>query len=336
MDTNRPERNNSNNSPIPELSILVVAYRMAGQLANTLHSFSPDYQQVDASRYEVIVVENESDDMLSDDVIAGLPGNFNYLRRANDSVSPVSALAAGLLQCRGDKLGVVVDGAQLATPGVVRFALMAFSWQEDCLVAVPGYHLGKKMQHEVSDGAAMLKEQSEFLSAIDWQQQGYRLFENCCFSPANQRGFLQPMMESNVFFCRKQSFLEEGVLDERFQHPGGGAINLHFWRKLGLQAGSPLVILAGEGTFHQYHGGVTTASPEHYQKRVESFNQQLQEIWQGDFHALRREPILLGQFHEAVQEYLQASVTLAQRRAARLTGSEQGLWQDDQNLESSS
>ena len=49
----------------PKLSIIVIGYKMAKQLVNTLYTLSEDYQQnVSAKDYEVIVVENDSTDTL--------------------------------------------------------------------------------------------------------------------------------------------------------------------------------------------------------------------------------------------------------------------------------
>ncbi len=330
MDTPVPDSGSS-----PQLSILVIGYQMAEQLANTIKSLSHDYQiGVHATDYEVVVIENRSEDMLSQKLVESLPTNIRYYQRDNDSSSPVAALAEGLELCRGHQLGVIIDGAQLVTPGVIRFAKMAFKYADDPLIAVPGYHLGHKMQHEVEDAGELLTAQREFLESINWTESdnGYRLFNWACFSPANRNGFLHPLMESNVFFCLKQSFIDIDGANARFQLPGGGAINLHILRKLGMSATRPLILLAGEGTFHQYHGGVTTANPAEYEARVNTFNEQLQEIWDMNFKALRREPVILGQFPEPVHAHLQASCTTAQRRFQRLREGNTPLWEDDFNL----
>jgi hypothetical protein len=210
---------------------------------------------------------------------------------------------------------------------------MGFRYAADPVIVVPGYHLGRSMQHEVEDTATLLADQQRFLADVAWRQNGYRLFEWACFSPANRHGFLHPFMESNVFFCRRQTFIDIDGCDRRFQYPGGGAINLHLLRKLGLHADRPLIVLAGEGTFHQYHGGVTTSGQtEDHAGRVAQFRTQLQDIWQQGFRALRREPVLLGQVPEAVHPFLQASCAAAAQRARRLEESNSPLWEDDAML----
>ena len=52
---------------------------------------------------------------------------------------------------------------------------------------------------------------------------------------------------------------ELGGLDERFELPGGGLVNHDLYRRACDLPGAELVVLLGEGTFHQYHGGAATS-----------------------------------------------------------------------------
>ena len=45
-----------------------------------------------------------------------------------------------------------------------------------------------------------------------------------------------------------------------FQSPGGGLINHDIWNRVCETGTSNLIMLLGEGTFHQVHGGVATNS----------------------------------------------------------------------------
>ncbi len=63
----------------PILSIIVVAYDMARQVQNTLLSLASGYQRgVAEADYEVLVVENDSANLIADDFIQSLPANFRY------------------------------------------------------------------------------------------------------------------------------------------------------------------------------------------------------------------------------------------------------------------
>ncbi len=66
------------------LSVVVVVYRMAEQAERTLASLAAGYQRgVDAGDYEVIVVENESPEMLgAARARAAFGADLTYLARA--------------------------------------------------------------------------------------------------------------------------------------------------------------------------------------------------------------------------------------------------------------
>ena len=67
------------------------------------------------------------------------------------------------------------------------------------------------------------------------------------------------MGESNGLFMPKAMWEELGGLDERFALPGGGLSNHDLYRRACELDGAQLVVLLGEGTFHQIHGGAATS-----------------------------------------------------------------------------
>ena len=57
----------------PALSVIVVVYRMRREAPRTLYTLSPEYQRrARPDSYEVVVVENPSDQMLSADEVTSL------------------------------------------------------------------------------------------------------------------------------------------------------------------------------------------------------------------------------------------------------------------------
>ena len=59
----------------------------------------------------------------------------------------------------------------------------------------------------------------------------------------------------------RSSFIQMGGFDKRFQTSGGGLVNHDFlYRVLSRPETCPVVIL-GEGSFHQIHGGVASNVP---------------------------------------------------------------------------
>ncbi|MFN2165497.1 MAG: glycosyltransferase, partial [Anaerolineae bacterium] len=105
----------------PAVSVVVIAYDMAAQAERTVRSLFSDYQLgVCAADYEVIVVENESRNLLDSDFVEALPDNFRYFLRRDAEPSPAAAINFGASQARGEHICIMIDGARMLTPGVMR------------------------------------------------------------------------------------------------------------------------------------------------------------------------------------------------------------------------
>lgn len=317
----------------PVLSVVVIGFRMAAQLANTLFTLGPQYQRnVERLDYEVVVVENESDDCLDRAQLDALPANFRYFRRREQGRSPVAAINLGFAESRGDYIGLLVDGARMLSPRVLEYATLAWRMDSDSITTVPGYHIGNEQHHAISDASAAYAAEAALLASIDWRANGYLLFEVATIGGGNRNGYLQPFMESNCVFASRRHFERIGFADPRFQLDGGGSINLHIFRALGMHPRTRLVVLPGEGSFHQYHGGVTTRAREDRAAELAAHKRQLHGIWNEGFHSLRREPFLLGAVTPWAMSLLEHSARMGQVRHQRLRGLGQPLWQDDEDL----
>ncbi len=314
----------------PAVSVILVGFRMPRQLENTLQTLLPAYQRgVTAEDYEVIVIENSSDANLPQEVVASLPPNFRYLLRQEPAVTPVFAVNEAFALARAPLVCLMIDGARMVSPGILATALMAYRGDRGALVAVPGYHLGRDEQHLVESGEDPYAREAELLASVDWRRDGYELFRVATFSGANRRGYLQPIMECNCLFASADNFAAIGHANTDFQLPGGGSINLHMYRSLGMLPDTRLFVLPGEGSFHQYHGGVTTSSYADREAEIERHRVQLHSYWPGGFHSLRREPILLGRVPPQAQPFLAASLERAEIRSRRLQHQGLPLWPDD-------
>lgn len=318
----------------PLLSIIVIAYDMPRQALNTLRSLNPAYQRgVAAADYEVILVENRSKRNMDAAAIAELPGNFRYFLRDEPGVSPATAINFGFSQARGQFTGLMIDGARMVTPGVVQNALMAFSLCADAMVAVPGYHLGEnEQQFHLTHGYTEEKEQA-LLDEIDWQKDGYRLFDISCLSGANPNGIFHPFMECNCLFTSAEVFREIGQADERFDLPGGGALNLCIYRKIAMHPRTRSFMLAGEGSFHQLHGGVTTSQVAQRDDILRRQSDQLNELLGQPFRSPTVEPILLGKIPGPALRYLKHSVERGMHRLQRCTARNEDMYADERTKE---
>ncbi|MCB1615749.1 MAG: glycosyltransferase [Pseudomonadales bacterium] len=318
------------NQPIPKISVVIIVYNMARQAMNTLYSLSPEYQKnIDANDYEIIVVENHSCNMLDKQQVEMLSPNIRYFCREEKGVSPVPAINFGFQKCRAPMIGLMIDGARMVTPRIIEYTLMAQHIDANAVVAVPGYNLGPAEQQYAEQLNYNEAIETAMLSKTNWQKNGYRLFDISSIGGANPTGVINPLMESNCVFASKKSFEKIGWADEQFTYPGGGSVNLHIFRSLGmLPESNAYFILPGEASFHQLHGGVTTANSSQREAMLKKFAQQLNNLW-GVFSVLKREPILLGAVTSHAQPFLKFSADEAMIRFDRL--SEKGVdhWVDD-------
>jgi len=321
----------------PALSILVVVYDMRQQAMNTLHSLSAAYQSgVDESDYEVLVLENNSGSNLDPDELASLGQNFHYYLRREPGVSPAPAINEGLARCNGSHVGLLIDGARMLSPGVLSKARQALKLP-GAIVATPGYYLSEQGRSEHGSGeveaSVVLQTETSLLDKSNWREDGYRLFQQACFSNGNRHGYLDPWMECNALFCAKTLLDKVGGADERFDLSGGGALNLHLYRQLATSEGTQLVILPGEGNFHQFHGGTSTTSGEERDALVKTFKEQLDGCWPGGFKAVSRQPTLFGTIPPAALPFLLASANSSAARYERFAASGREPWEDDRKLE---
>ncbi len=60
---------------------------------------------------------------------------------------------------------------------------------------------------------------------------------------------------------KRDDYLAMGGLDERFDTPGGGLANLDFFNRVHEREALRPIMLLGEATFHQFHGGVASNAP---------------------------------------------------------------------------
>ncbi len=279
----------------PKLSVVLISHRASRQTYNSVYSLSTQHQVgVSEDEYEIIVVENNSHDELVASQVTKLGGNIRYFHRTEDKPTPVPALNFAVSQSRADNLCIMIDGACMVTPGVIHHALRAFQMFDSPMVAVPGYHLGKEQQHHSHRTGHSEATEQAMLEELGWKDDGYRLFEVSCLGPGNDDGFFNPLLESNCLFCTKKSFQTIGGADERFDMPGGGCINLDIYNRISELPETSLVVLAGEGTFHQFHGGVSTSSCEDREEQLAAMRSQHEGIRGRPFRGIHREPHILG------------------------------------------
>jgi hypothetical protein len=297
------------NSPIlskPFISIVLIVYNMAPQAKRTMESLSTAYQRgVSAEDYEVIVVENESNNNLSEDDVTAFGENFSYFRRSESQPTPVFAINYGASKARGTHICVMIDGARMVTPGMVSYMLAAAKLEENAVIASPGYHLGPKLQQlSILEGYNQERE-AKLLEDIQWPHDGYRLFEVACLSGTCRAGFFAPISESNCICVSRSLYERLGGFDEGFTETGGGQVNLDFYKRAVELPETVLFLLMGEGSFHQLHGGITTGKKGEDRKQAMTDHfAQYASLRGGPYSAPDKRCIYLGSVPDSAVKFI--------------------------------
>jgi glycosyltransferase involved in cell wall biosynthesis len=243
----------------PKLSVVVVVYDMARETPKTLSSLAKNYQVgIDEEDYEVIVVDNGSPTPLGEALVRKFGRQFRYYYIEDASPSPASAVNFGVQRCRGKLLNIMIDGARMVTPGLLRNNLLAFKAYDDPTVMTLGWHLGPDRQQKSIQNGYSKAVEDDLLKGIDWPRQGYSLYKVASLGGSSRDGCFSTVAESNTIGISRRAFEELKGFDTAFALPGGGLVNLDFYKRASERPNTELVCLVGEGSFHQLHGGAST------------------------------------------------------------------------------
>jgi hypothetical protein len=244
-----------------DISVVVVAYDMARELPRTVRSLSPALQHaIVDDELELIVVDNGSPTPVDPTVLADAFGAPVRLERLDPAPpSPARAANHGIGLAAGELVGLIVDGARLASRGLLAGARRAATLADRPVITAPGYHLGEVPHMRAAEVGYDRAAEDELLAEIDWEHDGDALFARSVLGGSSSRGWFGPMGESSSLFLPRALWDEVGGLDEAFALPGGGLVNHDLYRRACSLPGATLVQLLGEGTFHQFHGGAATS-----------------------------------------------------------------------------
>ena len=243
----------------PGLTIVIACYEMARELPRTIRSLCPPYQRgCAAGEVEIIVVDNGSAVPPGPEIRAGIDADIRILQCPHPGPSPVRAINQGIAEARGDLVGVWIDGARLASPGLVAASQAAAALHPRPVIATINYQLGPALQYISAERGYDRAEEDRLLASIGWPEHGERLFEIATCEL--RHGEAGPMLESNGLFLPRALWAELGGYDEAFDGPGGGVANPDVLTRACALPDTQLIRLIGEGTFHQYHGGISTST----------------------------------------------------------------------------
>jgi cephalosporin hydroxylase len=186
---------------------------------------------------------------------------FRLWRPAQPAPSPCAAINAAARQARGRYLAIMIDGAHLLTPRVLAEARLALRAEPRSVVALRHWFIGGDQRWLASVGYS--RDQEDILFArINWPVDGYSLFRIGAPIGESPNSWFDALSESNCLFLPASVYAEIGGMDEGFDEPGGGFVNLDLLRRATDACEGRVTCLVGEASFHQYHGGTTTNVPD--------------------------------------------------------------------------
>lgn len=289
------------------LSIIMICHNMRREAPRTLLSMSRDYQnKIDELDYEVIVVDNGSSEPLSENEVRRYGPEFRHLYYPTSSPSPVSAINEAVRQSSGRHVAICIDGARILSPGMLHHIELGTRLSKRPVITSLAWHLGSKIQKEAMLEGYDQEAEDQLLGSCDWENDGYELFSISCLANSSGRGWFRPISESSCISVSRQLYKELNGFDERFTSPGGGYAALDFYKRASELEDTDLINLLGEGTFHQFHGGVATNSPPDVHPG-KLFTEEYKHLRGTGYRAPTRTPIHLGRLPTAAWPFLRFS-----------------------------
>lgn len=282
---------------VPSLSLVVVAFDMPREIVRTVRSLSPPSQRgITVAEYELIVVDNGSSEPIDRQACEAFGATIRWLRIENAPVSPALAVNRGLMMASAPLVGVMIDGARMASPGLLHHALAASRLSPRPVIGTFSFHLGPGLQQQTVNDGYDASAEDALLSTVDWENDGYALFDISVPAASSAGGWFDLPAESNALFLPNHLWEELAGYDERFESPGGGLVNLDTFRRACDLPDSTLTMLLGEGTFHQVHGGISTndREPAGTHPKSETFHAEYERIRGEPFSKCSRRPSLFG------------------------------------------
>ena len=297
----RPVKTDGGQNRFDGLSFIIAYYNIPRQIERTIISCSPEYQNAPSSQMEVIIVDNGSQERPPEDLQDKYP-HVTKILRTEDKPSPVSALNAAIREAKFSNIALMIDGAHMLSPGIFENARDICYIYDLPVINVPQYLLGFVAQNLASRDVDPFRRESNRLKHLNWPEDGYRLFEYSVYPGENYQRSYFGAIESNCLITTKEVLETCGGFDERFDEPGAGFANLELFSRLIHRTENTYVILPGEGSFHQDHGGTTTGNtPDERERLVEEYKKRYFEITGSEIIFNVRSPILHGLVRRTTQ-----------------------------------
>ncbi|MDB2408026.1 hypothetical protein N9W17_05880 [Jannaschia sp.] len=258
-----------------KLTIILNTYAMQREAPRTLRTMLPSMQKaVSPQEYEILVIDNGSPDPLDLSSVDSGGVDIRPLRVSPDvsHASPVFAMnEAAAQEARGAALLICIDGARMFSPYLIRRTLDALERAPDAVTYVGSRHLGREPQMKAVQNGYDQAAEDALLDSVDWAGDLDRLNEISVWAGAHGRRNAFTQNESNAIGLSKSLWQRIGGYDEGFARSGGGLCNLEMFNRLVERPDARNILLLGESTFHQVHGGAATSHAGYFADSLQEY-----------------------------------------------------------------
>ncbi len=288
-----------------KISVLLFCYDIREEVINTLESLRNEYQNFDPSLYEVLILENPSENNLSAKEIYNLPDNFFYnlnthKKSFTESLNHLSSKA------NGDYLLIIPDGANILSKRVLNYCYQAIKISSKCIVAFHSYNLGfaengisKKDIHDSK------KIEKAFLNEM-FPKFPDSLLNNASWADSSSSGSFSQMAESNCLLLTKQLWNKIDGFDQRLDSIEEGIANLDLYNRALENKDHKLFFVLGEGTIHQLN---SKKSANSFVKNFEKCKSEYFKITKKNLNLSERKDYdFLGRVHPSSLKLLKQSL----------------------------
>jgi hypothetical protein len=288
----------------PKISIVVIFYNMQREAKRTLLSLTLKYQRgVSEKDYEVLAIDNASSEPLEAAWVQGFQGNFRYYYVDSKHPSPCAAINQGVDLACGKNVVCLVDGARILSPGILHGMIRGFNAVPNAYIHTLGFHLGTTPQYQSIHQGYCQKVEDQLLKKVTWEEDGYQLFDISSPAASAKGGYFSNISESNCFGVKKNLFTRLGGYEEGFISKGGGMCNLEMHKRMVAAPELEPVLLLGEGTFHQFHGGIAT-NAECLEPVLEGFAKEYIHVTGEVYSPVEYSPCYFGRIHPKTARFI--------------------------------
>ena len=256
-----------------KLSVIIVAYRMQRELPRTLLSSLPPCQlDVEDLDYEIIVIDNGSPEPLELPEAYSLQANVKLIRVPTEVAEPTPVKCINEAvnhHASGEYLVICIDGARILSPYLIRRTVDALDRYPKAFTFVASRHLGSEKQMAAVTKGYDQNVEDYLLSSVDWKADLDTLWDISVWAGCHRPNSFLRQNESNAIGFNRVLWGSLGGYNEGFKSPGGGLCNLEFFYRATTRLNALNILLLGEATFHQVHGGAATSNGSYFGDSLE-------------------------------------------------------------------